>query len=556
MRKLLCTALLLMAVFFCYSAQALEKADTTPSYLLEAYEKQVKIAHQSLLNGHSENSLTAEVRGAGYTDTDYNGSMAFSYKTNWSTAYVGDTVVSYIDAWGGEAPYLVEMGYIMYDDDLDIIEEAHDTYICVDDYISSMLTYKPQRTGYLTFVFVVFDNSGNMISTNTPLVKITWEWRDDPYFTIGFADDSAFGLTVYLDKASVSVGDTVRGTFGSVDTSLRKYVSATWYIVDDQNNVIDSDNWSGTEYAFNYYMDYTVNHPGWLYFSVVVEDQYGRDVIVETTKIKISGESTALTGTASLNKTSVKAGTPVTATYHFTNSNGKDEFIQACWTIYDGEDEYENWIVLNDFSGTLSFTPTFGDALSFYVYAEDSEYYSWYETASIPIIGAPLTQPLSISGSYSPSTLIQGSTVTVNYKTENGVPPYSISCSASSYAADDTFIDTIYYQDNMPASGSFSFAPADGDYIHIQVEVTDSQGFTDYLSYDYLWLEEPNRVAGDANDDGRTDLYDALLVMQYEAGWNVAINTDCADVNADAKITLADALLIIQYASGANVILK
>ncbi len=32
------------------------------------------------------------------------------------------------------------------------------------------------------------------------------------------------------------------------------------------------------------------------------------------------------------------------------------------------------------------------------------------------------------------------------------------------------------------------------------------------------------RMPGDANDDGKVDAKDALLVMQYDAGWNVSIN--------------------------------
>ena len=58
------------------------------------------------------------------------------------------------------------------------------------------------------------------------------------------------------------------------------------------------------------------------------------------------------------------------------------------------------------------------------------------------------------------------------------------------------------------------------------------------------------------NDSGETDIYDALLVMQYDAGWSVSINKTNADVNADSSVNLNDALLILQYGAGQDVTLK
>lgn len=68
---------------------------------------------------------------------------------------------------------------------------------------------------------------------------------------------------------------------------------------------------------------------------------------------------------------------------------------------------------------------------------------------------------------------------------------------------------------------------------------------------------DPNaRIPGDANDDGVADLFDALLVLQYDAGWGVSINASNADVNADGMADLFDALLILQYDAGWDVTLK
>lgn len=65
-----------------------------------------------------------------------------------------------------------------------------------------------------------------------------------------------------------------------------------------------------------------------------------------------------------------------------------------------------------------------------------------------------------------------------------------------------------------------------------------------------------SRLPGDVNEDGTVDERDALLVMQYDAGWKVNLNGWQGDVNADGKTDLADAVLIFQYSAGLDVQLK
>lgn len=73
------------------------------------------------------------------------------------------------------------------------------------------------------------------------------------------------------------------------------------------------------------------------------------------------------------------------------------------------------------------------------------------------------------------------------------------------------------------------------------------------LTVEYI---APPRIPGDANDDGAADLFDALIVLQYDAGWDVSVNESNADVNADGFADLFDALLILQYDAGWDVELK
>lgn len=64
---------------------------------------------------------------------------------------------------------------------------------------------------------------------------------------------------------------------------------------------------------------------------------------------------------------------------------------------------------------------------------------------------------------------------------------------------------------------------------------------------------DSERVAGDADGSGEVDIMDALAILQYAVGWDVAMNLSSADVNADNAVDIMDALAILQYTVGWNV---
>ena len=63
-------------------------------------------------------------------------------------------------------------------------------------------------------------------------------------------------------------------------------------------------------------------------------------------------------------------------------------------------------------------------------------------------------------------------------------------------------------------------------------------------------------LPGDANEDGKVDMLDALRVVQYVNGKTGVINLKNADVTGDGKAAIEDARLIGQWAAGWNVGLK
>lgn len=71
-------------------------------------------------------------------------------------------------------------------------------------------------------------------------------------------------------------------------------------------------------------------------------------------------------------------------------------------------------------------------------------------------------------------------------------------------------------------------------------------------------VKSSDRLPGDANDDGKVNARDALLVAKYAAGWeDLVINLENAEVNADGRVNARDALAIAKYAAGwEDIVLK
>ena len=74
---------------------------------------------------------------------------------------------------------------------------------------------------------------------------------------------------------------------------------------------------------------------------------------------------------------------------------------------------------------------------------------------------------------------------------------------------------------------------------------TNLDKVTDYNAAAQPPVEE---LVGDADGNGKVDANDALLIMQYDAGWEVS--KPDADVNGDGAVDTKDAVRILQYCAG------
>lgn len=116
-----------------------------------------------------------------------------------------------------------------------------------------------------------------------------------------------------------------------------------------------------------------------------------------------------------------------------------------------------------------------------------------------------------------------------------------------------TFKDVILTGGDTVLSYSFT-ADRPGEII-LQLEAKDGEDNRVLFCTPGI-VVKTSRFPGDADDNGRVDLADAISLLEYATGGNATINADNADVNADGEADIHDALLIMQYLAGWNVTLK
>lgn len=63
-------------------------------------------------------------------------------------------------------------------------------------------------------------------------------------------------------------------------------------------------------------------------------------------------------------------------------------------------------------------------------------------------------------------------------------------------------------------------------------------------------------IPGDANEDGKVNLVDVTVMLQFSAQWIVGLNLDNADVTGDGNVNLSDVTLILKYIAKWDVELK
>jgi hypothetical protein len=92
--------------------------------------------------------------------------------------------------------------------------------------------------------------------------------------------------------------------------------------------------------------------------------------------------------------------------------------------------------------------------------------------------------------------------------------------------------------------------------VSVDIAVKWGKTYTLTKSFTITGEAAPERLPGDADDNEGVELSDAIAILRVISGEETSINSANADVNGDGKVALKDALLILQYIAGWNVTLK
>lgn len=122
----------------------------------------------------------------------------------------------------------------------------------------------------------------------------------------------------------------------------------------------------------------------------------------------------------------------------------------------------------------------------------------------------------------------------------------------------ETFQEGQYHYLAVSAYAGDGYAFADDLKVYVNGQLMEAEVL--YLGDNVIVVipfgKLTDRLPGDVNSDGEVDGNDATLLLQYAAGWEVAIDEAAGDVNADGETDGNDATLLLQYAAGWNVTLQ
>ena len=84
----------------------------------------------------------------------------------------------------------------------------------------------------------------------------------------------------------------------------------------------------------------------------------------------------------------------------------------------------------------------------------------------------------------------------------------------------------------------------------VSVNVIAKNGSTEIMNVTpskSVKLKEDETLIGDANDDGKINLDDVVILAQYVAEWDIECNEAALDVNGDGVVNLDDIVHLAQY---------
>ena len=375
--------------------------------------------------------------------------------------------------------------------------------------------------------------------------------------------DPMYAINLILDKESVMAGEYVTATYESVGYPDGD-VSVNWYFYDENEDRISS------VYA---------DDDGGLSGTSTVYVPFGRKLVCnayiyhDSLPSAEAYKSIPITGyplydplkiTASLDKTTVQSGSPLTLTYSVTGGKAPLDIWMRAETITADYSEF--YQIANRFdlpaSGKEVVIPYLGDevSVSLDVTDADGNSASWYGTNTIT--GAPEAQETRLTVTADKTEVIVGEPITVTYNFSTGNVPLGEGSYYYWSVSDqdgDGYAERLEEGNLTEKSGTLTYIPQDyaGETLYLIMYIRNVYGQEHYNWDIYATIvNDPSRLPGDADDNGSVDIYDALTILKHLSGEAVDINLTNAEVNRDSQVDVQDAILIMEKSAGWNVTLK
>ncbi len=457
---------------------------------------------------------------------------------------VGDVITATATFSAKEVPVNYTAQWTLHSEDGTLLDKQTWTDQCLSKagLATVHFDYWPTYAGKAQFDLTATDAAGHAVQINTP-VMVT---ADGFYFS------------AELDKSVVNLGGTLTGTYritGHTCEDTKYLVGWTCYDAADGDKELDSvctavDAPSGT-------VTYTPRLGDTVEFFVRASCSHYPDIYPAYDRATLLY---ALKAKLTLSASTVKSGDQLTLNYAIEDGQEPYQRIQITGCSYDQE-TYRTYEFLQQnvtaAEGKISGRPYLGDLVYFEIQVTEKDgHVSTWRSDTIPMTGAPTASAPALAAAVDADAIDLGQTITVTYQMTGGSGSISKDDASGNYVAWKQVDGTIVASQTLTDTfGTASFTPeATGEYICI-IMLTDAYHQRVTWTSDSIYVGKV-RIPGDADDNGAVNFADAQLVLSHCADEGVLLNMSNADVNADGAVDLQDALLLLQFTAGWDVKLK
>lgn len=395
------------------------------------------------------------------------------------------------------------------------------------------LPYQPLQAGDVQLVVTATDGYDNAATINTPWITV----EDGFYFKARFNRVSA-----------MMVGDSVTATyevFGHDCPTIAYYVG--WECYDAEGNTLSTDAYTVPERSGK--VSYTPRQGQGLEFYFGATCEHITNAYPAQIDIALVG---ALDAELTLTADAVQSGKSISVEYAVEGGLTPFQSMTINGYSYDsGRKKTYQFLTetLTENEGTVTGVPFLGDEVYFEltVVERDGVSTTW-KSPKAQMTGSPVVTDPVLEASVASNLIAPGESAKLTYRMSGGSG--TVNKTGVSYLRWLKADGTVLEKKTVTAvSGTASIQLDEEGTYYCELVLVDGYNQRVTWKSEGIVVSEKAYTPGDANGDGQVAPADALLVMQYTAGWSVSLSKVNADVNSSGSVDLQDAILIFELAA-------